>query len=141
MANSKLKHGTNRADSIQGHTTLASTLTPAQHTLAEICCSMTSIIWKPLVPGTVALRHQVMMPQVSSGVPQTPPQAQVPRLFSLTLLLPLGSTGSAWFSLPSSAGFALPSLCTVLSGSIFFQKELLANEQDCKCLRVLFREA
>lgn len=50
------------------------------------------------------------------------PQTQVSCLFSLTLLLPLGSTGSLWFSLPSSAGVSLPSPCTLLSGSLFFQE-------------------
>lgn len=74
------------------------------------------------------------MPQIPSDVPQTHPQAQVPVLLSLMLLLLLGSTGQIQLALPSSNEFSLLNPCTTLSGSIFFCEESPANEQDCKCL-------
>lgn len=112
------KRGINMEDSIQGHTTaLASTLTPAQHMLAEIGCSVTSVTPKSLVPGTVALRHQVTVSRVSSEVPQTPPQAQVPCLFSPIPLLPLASTGSISFPLGFLSQISAPHYLDLFSSA------------------------
>lgn len=49
-------------------------------------------------------------------------------------LCPWAAQGQFGFPCPAALGFSLPNLCAMLSGSIFFQEELLANEQDCKCL-------
>lgn len=85
------------AKRVQGHSiALTSTLTPAH--AGRICCSVTSIIWKPLSRNcsfaTPSHKATSLFWSASNSV-----QAQVPCLFSLMLLFPLGSTGSVWFSL------------------------------------------